>query len=263
MITAAQALVFVIGAAVFAPLATVASEPESDASAPPEAAAETEPPAAFTPSPPGRITGRVRQAGRAPRQKTVTNDVDVAACGRTLRPQGIRRDRKGGLAEVVLELRTLDDTPPDAPWPADQPLTTVEIDGCRLEPGVVVIPQGTSLDLRCDDGVLHELLTLPARNEVARLYWPRYKRRVQLPGRHFETPERMRVTCERHGWTSGTWVVREHRLVTVSDDAGRFVLEDVPPGPYLLRAWHSELEELVEEVVISSGEATELELTYR
>jgi len=47
-----------------------------------------------------------------------------------------------------------------------------------------------------------------------------------------------KIDCDRHLWMRAWIYVSEHPYVAVTDTGGRFVLTEIPPGSYDLRAWH-------------------------
>ena len=48
-------------------------------------------------------------------------------------------------------------------------------------------------------------------------------------------------------------MVAEHPFYTVTDEDGRFTLENVPPGQYTLRVWQESLGTVEKEITVGDG----------
>ena len=61
------------------------------------------------------------------------------------------------------------------------------------------------------------------------------------------------VTCVQHPWTRGFIAVFESPYFALTDAAGGFRLDSVPPGTYHLRVWHERGASTIErEVTVSA-----------
>jgi uncharacterized protein (DUF2141 family) len=56
------------------------------------------------------------------------------------------------------------------------------------------------------------------------------------------------------GWV----VVAEHRFYVVTNDAGEFVFENIPPGKYTLQVWQETLGQVSQEVTVADGGVQEV-----
>ncbi|MGP0069898.1 MAG: FTR1 family protein [Isosphaeraceae bacterium] len=75
------------------------------------------------------------------------------------------------------------------------------------------------------------------------------------------TPDRpgvVHLACDVHSHMRGFVVVSPTPWVRVCSRLGRFRLEDVPDGRYILNVWHEMGEPLRQEIVVSGGKALEL-----
>ena len=57
--------------------------------------------------------------------------------------------------------------------------------------------------------------------------------------------------------------VAEHPYDTVTDDAGQFVIDGIPPGTYTLRVWHELLGSSERKVTVEAGKATSVDLALQ
>jgi hypothetical protein len=73
----------------------------------------------------------------------------------------------------------------------------------------------------------------------------------------FRFPEKVKVKCDMHDWM-GAWIaVVDHPYNAVTDEAGSFVLENVPPGTYTLEIWHETLGSDTQSVTVAAGQTTD------
>ncbi len=68
----------------------------------------------------------------------------------------------------------------------------------------------------------------------------------------------MKLACDIHSHMRGFVVVSPTPWVQVCSRQGRFRLEDVPDGRYVLNVWHEMGEPLRQEIVVAGGKAPEL-----
>ena len=64
-----------------------------------------------------------------------------------------------------------------------------------------------------------------------------------------------------HPWMKAYVIVSEHPYATVTDAKGRFTLQGLAAGEYVVEAWHSSLGTTEQTVTVADGEATTLDLT--
>jgi len=71
----------------------------------------------------------------------------------------------------------------------------------------------------------------------------------------FDKPGRVDVFCSIHEKMNCVVLVLENSYFAVTDSRGRFVITNVPPGTYKLKAWHERLPARTETIVVpESGE---------
>jgi hypothetical protein len=70
----------------------------------------------------------------------------------------------------------------------------------------------------------------------------------------------VQVFCHLHADMSGFVLVLDNPFFVVPDSAGRFALENVPPGEYRLIAWHERIRPLVTPIRVTGGRTTSLQL---
>ena len=77
-----------------------------------------------------------------------------------------------------------------------------------------------------------------------------------------DSPERVQLQCDVHGWMDAWAVVVDHPYHAVTDAEGRFTLTDVPAGAATLQFWHETLGEQTASVVVGAESEAGMELVY-
>jgi len=227
------------------------AEPEA------EAAAAAEPGLPFDSALAGHVVGRVSFEGAL---SGPMEDPGVAACpGPGQVPGDLNgiRGEDGGLAGAFIHVK---EGLEDLAFPLAQEPVVIEARGCRLVPPMVGMMANQTLTLRNSDPVEHRLQASPDVNRPFQVSLPTQGREAN---RTFSRPEVLvPVTCEVHGWMRGWVGVVPHPYHAVSDGRGGFALEGLPPGEYLIEAWHPELGAREARVTVRTGETTEVALSF-
>jgi plastocyanin len=152
----------------------------------------------------------------------------------------------GGLKNVFVYVKTgIEGTfpVPDEPVVLDQR-------GCVYEPHVFGLRAGQTLSVRNSDDTLHNIHAMPEKNKEFNVGQP-----VQglTTERVFEVPEVMvPFKCDVHKWMNAYAGVVAHPYFAVTDADGRFRIENLPKGDYVIEAWHERFG--TQEVSVSVGE---------
>ena len=101
-------------------------------------------------------------------------------------------------------------------------------------PHVLAIVAGTTVDFPNDDRTYHNVFSL---SKAKSFDLGRYAAGKSKSVR-FDHPGIVRVFCDIHSHMSAFILVFAHRYFAVTDDDGRYRLENVPPGTYVLTVWN-------------------------
>jgi plastocyanin len=128
---------------------------------------------------------------------------------------------------------------------------TMMMKGKAFAPHVVVVPVGSTVDFPNDDPIFHNVFSLSAENHFdLDLY-----KRPKSGSFTFEHPGVARVYCNIHPQMSGVVVVVDSPYFAKVAADGSFTIEGVPPGSYVLAAFHDRGGEGSTPVVVT-GEGT-------
>jgi plastocyanin len=126
-------------------------------------------------------------------------------------------------------------------------------------PHILAVTTGTVVDFPNGDPFYHNVFSLskPARFDLGR-----YPTGKSQPVR-FDKPGIVRVFCEIHSHMNAFILVFSHPFFAVSDEAGRYHIDDIPPGSYNVIAWNEGLSSDPKPVSVPDGGVAELDFALR
>jgi plastocyanin len=101
-------------------------------------------------------------------------------------------------------------------------------------PHVLAVVAGTTVDFPNSDGTYHNVFSLSKSRSFDLGRYPAGRSKSV----RFDRPGIVRVFCEIHSHMSAYILVFSHRYFAVTDDEGRYRIDDVPPGTYTVMAWN-------------------------
>ncbi len=202
----------------------------------------------------GSITGTVKYDGSAPKPKSVDISKDKEVCG--LKPhfeEDLIVGGDGGIANALVYI---------ADAKAEAKPETVDFDqkGCDYVPHVLAFPAGSTVKIKNDDGILHNIHTYSNDNPSINIAQPKFKKVVDVT---VAKPELIRVTCDAHGWMHGWWFSASNPYYAVTDDKGNFTIKDVAPGDYTVTIWQEKLGKQEQKVTVKAGAPTTLDVSMK
>jgi hypothetical protein len=241
-------------AAVIAVLLTACSPPPA-----PKAERKAAPPVYYKvdPATAGLVSGKVTFSGKRPPRKKVSMDEDPQ-CAK-LHPSAVYDESvaasNGALANVFvyvkggLEGKKFE--PPAQPAVIDQK-------GCWFHPRVLGIESGQTLEVTNSDPVTH---SIHPRARVNREWNQNQPEGAPALKRRFAGAEVMiPVKCNIHPWMHSWIGVVDHPYFAVTGADGSFQLPNLPPGNYIIEAWHETLG--AEERQVTVGPSGKVEIAF-
>jgi plastocyanin len=173
----------------------------------------------------GTVTGKVELVDKGGRKATDLSDVVVYVDGARVKPR-----------------------------PAT---ATVVMKGKAFNPHVVVVPVGGSVQFPNEDPIFHNAFSVSGENRFDLALYKRPK----VGSFTFQHPGIVKVYCNIHPQMSAVVVVRDNPLFTKAAADGSFTIENVPPGRYVVKAWHERGGEAGAEVSVTDTGAAQARFT--
>lgn len=167
----------------------------------------------------------------------------------TLLEKGDKQAEDVGQAVIWLGTRT----PVPAPAPVRAEINTADKE---FSPHVLVLPAGSTVTFPNHDPFNHNVFSLSEENPFDLGLYGRGETKAVRFGR----PGIVRIYCNVHPQMSAIVVVRDNPYYSRPSSDGSFAIEAVPPGRYVLHAWHERAPEMSRELAIPVRESGGLKL---
>ena len=181
----------------------------------------------------GNLTGRFVFDGKAPTPEKLSINKDQEYCGKPppLVDESLIVGKDGGLANVVVWLRTKDVKPHPDYEKAATAKVTIDNKRCRFDPRVVTYRIGQPLEIKNSDsdGVAHNTNATLVANDSFNIQLPVGTAQDIKPLANME-PVPATIVCNIHTWMKGYLVVLATPYVAVSDENGKFEIKNLPAG---------------------------------
>ncbi|MBI4546051.1 MAG: carboxypeptidase regulatory-like domain-containing protein [Gemmatimonadetes bacterium] len=227
----------------------------------PEAAGEA--PAAAAPAMEvanaGMITGKVNFQGTAPQAKRIDMSEEPTCADKHAQgafTEEVVANPNGTLRHVFVYVKQ---GLPDQAFPVPAEGVTIDQNGCLYQPHVLGLQANQNLIIKNSDGLLHNINAKPTENRGFNISQPT----TMESKRSFRTPEVMiPVECDVHGWMKAYIGVLSHPYFAVSGGDGSFTIKNLPPGDYVLEAWHERYGTQTMNVTVGPQETKDVQFTY-
>ena len=210
----------------------------------------------------GGITGRVFTGGAAPKVQRYIIPKQVEICGGNYRDSGLVSVEAGVLRNVIVYL---EDVTAGKPFRAGAKKVTINQRGCAFEPFLSVLMNGGELEAVNSDPLLHNIHVYEVlgqrRSTIANVSQPR-KGDIMTMSVHLEEGRALKIECAAHNFMHAhVFVARNPYYAIVARD-GAFEIANVPPGSYMIRAWHPYLGERARRITVAPGAEVAADFKY-
>jgi plastocyanin len=160
--------------------------------------------------------------------------VNVAERERRVNPADLGMAAAHGSDDRQRSVVYLDPAPRAAFDARDEPRARLDQREESFVPHVLAVVAGTTVDFPNSDRTYHNVFSLSkTRSFDLGRYAAGHSKAVR-----FDKPGIVRVFCDIHSHMSAFVLVFAHRYFAVTDDRGRFRIDNVPPGTYTVLAWN-------------------------
>ena len=206
------------------------------------------------------VTGKVAFEGTAPTMEKLRMDADAfckAAHAQPVYSQEVVVNPNNTLQWVFVYVKE----GVAGSYPAPPTPVTIDQQGCQYHPHVFGLQAGQPLKILNSDSTLHNIHALPKKNAEFNIGQP-FKGMETL--KKFDTPEvPVHFKCDVHKWMGAYAGVVNHPFFAVTSDQGTFEIKNLPPGNYVIEAWHEKFGAQTQNVSISGSESKTLDFTFK
>jgi len=183
----------------------------------------------------GTITGVVSFIGDAPELKNLEITKDVKVCGKTHKhDESLIVGDGNALKDAIVYLM---DISSGAGFPEDAKMKyEIDQEGCQFAPHVNLLPLGQKLTMLNTDRIMHNIHIFSEVNKAYNKAQPKTRRKMRLP-KVTKAEGPVAIKCDVHGWMKGWITYIPHPYFSISDENGKYKLENVPAGTYKLGYW--------------------------
>ena len=142
------------------------------------------------------------------------------------------------------------------------PATPIEINqqNCHYIPHVFTMMTNQQLEIKNSDMTLHNIHAWAEKNPQFNISQPFKEMKTE---KSFSMPEIMvHFRCDVHKWMSCYVGVLPHPYYSVTGKDGAFALKSLPPGEYVIEAWHEKYGAKTQKVTVGDKETKEISFSY-
>lgn len=189
---------------------------------------------------------------------TISGTVSPSAPRRTANryPGGAQAPNRVQPVPAVMFLKGRVEGPPPPGWVAAPRILQKDT---TFSPAAVVVTVGGTVAFPNDDPFFHNVFSFSGTKRFDLGRYPEGESKDVV----FDRPGTVEVFCEVHAFMRGVIVVTESPYHAIAGPDGRFRMDGVPPGTYTLVAWHPDHEALEQQVKVTAGADTRVEVELR
>jgi len=202
----------------------------------------------------GKVVGTVWLVGAYERPARLKVFKNRDFCGPWVANESLLVSNDGGIQNTVIILHPTDRQARTLP-------ANISLDNrnCAFAPHVQVASVGSELRLKNSDPILHTVHARLGRETLFNVGLPRWRQVTKTLTRSGI----IRIDCDvLHTWMSAAIVVTQSPYFTLTDQHGRFVIEQLPAGEYEMQTWHEKLGTKNRWIRVSEGAQTSVDVVY-
>jgi plastocyanin len=139
--------------------------------------------------------------------------------------------------------------------PADSPVQIIQ-KGAQFHPSFLVIEVGRTLEMPNADAIYHNVFSYSRPNNFDLGIYPTGESRSVT----FRSPGVVKTYCSIHETMNATILVAPSRYHTIAGTDGRFALDGLPAGSWILRSWSERFPDTEQTIELKDGETAVFEI---
>jgi hypothetical protein len=197
----------------------------------------------------GAITGTVDIEGSAPVTAVIRPTVDQNVCGNSIVQQTVKLagTRVAGAVVWVTDIRS------GKALPLERRFELANTN-CVFDPYVQAMSTGGTLNVSNDDRVLQTNRFINVGTGEITGIAPFNDDGEVVPLDRFKDAAQIEVVSDRHPWAHAWIAVLDHPYYAQTAANGTFTIDGIPPGKYLVRAWHPAVGFADDSVTVLAGQ---------
>lgn len=208
----------------------------------------------------GGVVGVVSFEGDAPDGQPIAMDADPYCLGaheETVMSQPVEVGSEGGLGHVFVYVA---DGLAGTGFPGPEGNALLNQSGCLYDPHVLAVQAEQTIVIRNSDDTLHNINVQPNDNPAFNISQPFQDMEMErsFPNAEVGIP----VRCDVHPWMNAFISVYAHHAFGTTDADGNFSIDRLPPGDYVLEAWHETLGTQTQSVTVPANETAEVGFVF-
>jgi len=132
---------------------------------------------------------------------------------------------------------------------------------CEYEPHIITVMEGQPVQVLNGDDTNHNIHFQPKKNPEENFSQPQKDEKTGKEMKFVEEAP-FHVKCDVHPWMGGYVLVFKHPFFATTGEDGTFEIKGVPPGKYVLEAWHEKFGEMKADVEVAAGKTVEMDFTF-
>lgn len=206
------------------------------------------------------ITGQVIYDGKKPKLRPIKMDADPICLthhsGEVV-GQSITLGENNEMANVFIHIA---EGVPNKDYPTPTEPVVLDQKGCMYDPPIFGIQVGQPLKILNPDGTLHNVHCLSKKNPEFNLAMPKFRKETT---KTFKEEEFMfQIKCDVHPWMVTYGNVLKHPFYNVTGDDGKFTIDNLPAGTYVIEAVQQRLDPKRVSVTLAEGETKEVNFSF-
>lgn len=216
----------------------------------------------------GTLTGRVGMVGEVPHPRffPLLASPNIEYCNRMSDGHGHRIlfdftvSKSRGLKDTVIKLIGI---------PKGKPFTTkiqkIVMNRCHTPNYVIGLRNGETLLLENTDPIIHEVAAyeFTDRGVHQRSHRPVNAHTSQVRDVYVKpSTEEYLIKCNLHPFLQTRGVMVDNPYYAITDEEGRFSIEDIPAGTYQVVAWHPFIPNQLGTITIEPGQQSQIDFSF-